>query len=506
MKKRLLSLLVSMTMIVGIISPANVVFAGTEDEELILIEEEPEELVYTEDAEDEDLTAVDEVVDGQRSEDIEITPDGGEAVEDKDKLAVKKVTYSNGTGNKASCSVTIKYKGIGFKDLDTKIGSGKGKDDKDFDTYYPDNPSLKLTDHRDGTYTLESNPIRFTTSAGVKPAVGAKIWVGVQVYDEENGLLYSQLEVTVPKEGESVTVEDENKDPIEIPIPAAQNCTFDGKEHTGVAENAGYTISGQNKATEAGDYTVNLKLKQGYKWTGGSTSDQTIKWFISKFHLNKSATKIKWKNSKVKFKYNGKVQLPTVTSIIANGVKVPKSDYTVTAPESVNEGQYSLKISVKSSSKNFTGSTTQKYQITDKYKAKYSKPAKVKLESYKEKVKGKYQYGIKAKFPIAAGYEKKFKSGDRPVKFEMQVSTDKNFVKGDKNSKKGANGLFEENGAKASKVFIKTYKYDIKKKSATIKGLKPKTKYYVRVRVINEKKKTKWVSGWSKTANVTTKK
>lgn len=56
--------------------------------------------------------------------------------------------------------------------------------------------------------------------------------------------------------------------------------TYNGKEQVGVDAGEGYTLSGDYKATNAGNYTAKVNLLDGYEWQDGSTDEKTIEWEI----------------------------------------------------------------------------------------------------------------------------------------------------------------------------------------------------------------------------------
>ena len=64
------------------------------------------------------------------------------------------------------------------------------------------------------------------------------------------------------------------------PVVAETSFTYDGSAKSVVASNAGYTLVGNATATEAGNYTVTIKLNEGYVWSDNSTDDIVINWTI----------------------------------------------------------------------------------------------------------------------------------------------------------------------------------------------------------------------------------
>ena len=64
------------------------------------------------------------------------------------------------------------------------------------------------------------------------------------------------------------------------PVVTETSFTYDGSAKSVVASNAGYTLVGNATATEAGNYTVTIKLNAGYVWSDNSTDDIVINWTI----------------------------------------------------------------------------------------------------------------------------------------------------------------------------------------------------------------------------------
>lgn len=61
---------------------------------------------------------------------------------------------------------------------------------------------------------------------------------------------------------------------------------YNGTEQTGVLDNEAYTLSGDYKAVNAGNYKATVTLKDGYVWSDGDTNrTKTIEWNISKATL-----------------------------------------------------------------------------------------------------------------------------------------------------------------------------------------------------------------------------
>ena len=68
---------------------------------------------------------------------------------------------------------------------------------------------------------------------------------------------------------------------ISFPTPTL-SYTYTGEEHTLLVSGEGYTVSGDTKATDAGNYTATVKLNEDrYQWSS-TVTDNTISWTISK--------------------------------------------------------------------------------------------------------------------------------------------------------------------------------------------------------------------------------
>ena len=164
--------------------------------------------------------------------------------------------------------------------------------------------------------------------------------------------------------------------------------------------------------------------------------------------------------TKTSYTYDGKAKKPAVTVKDAKGKTLKEgTDYTVSYSSGrKNVGKYKVKVNLKG---NYTGSKDFEFTI---------KPKGTSLSKLKA---GKKQFKAtwKAQKTHTTGYE-------------VQYSTNKNFKSGNK------------------KVNIKKNKTT----SETIKKLKAKKKYYVRIRTYKTVSGKKIYSDWSKSKNVTTKK
>lgn len=163
--------------------------------------------------------------------------------------------------------------------------------------------------------------------------------------------------------------------------------------------------------------------------------------------------------SKTAFTYNGKVQKPTVTVKDSKGKVIAASNYTVTYSNKSSKkvGEYTVTITFKG---NYSGTKKLTYKINPKG------------TSLSKLTKGSKQFKAtwKAQKTETTGYE-------------VQYATNNKFTSGKKT------------------VNIKKNKTT----STTVKKLKNKKKYYVRIRTYKTVNGKKYYSGWSKVLNVKTK-
>ena len=251
-----------------------------------------------------------------------------------------------------------------------------------------------------------------------------------------------------------------------------------------------YTISGNTTVTDIGTYKITItgigeytgSVNVTYRLSCKHNYDE--KWTVDKKANMKNAGKksrhcticnakadetviqaIKTVSlSKTSFTYNGKNRKPSVTVRDTKGNTLRKgTDYTVSYPKNCKKvGQYTVTIKFKG---NYTGSTKKTYCIN---------PKGTSLSEVKAKSKS-FMAKWKKQTTQTRGYQ-------------LQYATDKKFKKNVKN------------------VTIKKNKTT----SQTVRKLKAKKKYYVRIRTyqtikVNGKEK-KLYSDWSKAKNVTVKK
>ncbi|MGN0529320.1 MAG: fibronectin type III domain-containing protein [Eubacterium sp.] len=255
--------------------------------------------------------------------------------------------------------------------------------------------------------------------------------------------------------------------------------------------------------------------------------------------------------------YNGKVKIPKVKVEDPYGNIIPSSNYELSYPKIVNAGYYKVNVKVNSpykcsidepfvvkpaSSKNNKVSLSK---TTYTYDGKTHKPAvTVKTSSGKKLSAGTdyklvYASGLKnvGKYSVKVDYKGNYYK-NCALKYERGAAL-VSYALGNYNGTKTMYFTIKPKGTSISSVSAKSKGFTVKWKkqatqttgyqiqystsskftnaktvtvssnkttSKTIKKLKSKKKYYVRVRAYKTVGKTKYYSSWSKTKTVTTKK
>ena len=147
-------------------------------------------------------------------------------------------------------------------------------------------------------------------------------------------------------------------DPIKIDVPTAETgLTYNNTEQEGVAEGEHYTLSGTEKATNAGSYKATATLEDGYVWSDESTDPKTISWSIAPATIDTATA--------VSQTYTGSALTPELT-VKAGELTLTDSDYTVGAwsGDLTAPGTYTANITGKG---NFTGTRTVTFIITHEH-------------------------------------------------------------------------------------------------------------------------------------------
>lgn len=243
-----------------------------------------------------------------------------------------------------------------------------------------------------------------------------------------------------------------------VDIPEGKTLTYNGELQTGVPEGEDYDITG-NTATDVGEYTATLKLKdENAVWSDGTKEAKKITWKITAKKITPVVTL-----SDSSYTYDGKVKKPTVT-VKDGSTKLATSQYTVTyASGRKNVGKYNVKVTLKG---NYSGSKTVSYKINPKGRS---------IKSLTPASKAITVNWVKQATKMSTSYI----SG-----YQIYVATDSKFTKNVK------------------KVYVEKYSTVSKK----ITGLKGGTKYYVKIRTYKTVNGIKYYSPFSAVKTVTTKK
>ncbi|MBQ3418101.1 MAG: dockerin type I repeat-containing protein [Ruminococcus sp.] len=138
--------------------------------------------------------------------------------------------------------------------------------------------------------------------------------------------------------------------PAEVVLPYTgqpQACPY--------TDQAGYYVTLNDPETDAGIYTAVLLLRSGYKWTDGSTEGKPAIWAINKATI----TSVTLRNTELT--YNTQEQHPGIASVMADTLTVPADGYTVSYSETpLYAGKYTLTVKGKG---NFTGSASAEFEI-----------------------------------------------------------------------------------------------------------------------------------------------
>ena len=68
-----------------------------------------------------------------------------------------------------------------------------------------------------------------------------------------------------------------------VSVPSCNNITYNGSSQSLINTNSNYTIlNNSNSGINAGNYAVTLQLKDGYKWSDGSTDNRVVNCSINK--------------------------------------------------------------------------------------------------------------------------------------------------------------------------------------------------------------------------------
>ena len=238
-------------------------------------------------------------------------------------------------------------------------------------------------------------------------------------------------------------------------VTKAPTCTQKGeKEYT-------CTVCGETKTEELAKtaHTYQTIITKATTAKNGSTKEKCsgcgeVKNQKTIFAVKSAALKTS------SYTYDGKKKKPSVTVKDSRGKVIDKGNYTLTYQNNTKVGKATVTIKLKG---NYTGKLTKTFQIIPKGTS----------------ISGKITAKSKG---LTIKWKKQPKS---TTGYQLQISTSKKF-------------------AKKATVTKTVKKNSITK--LTVKKLKPKKKYYVRIRTYKTVKGKNYCSNWSKAKTVTTKK
>ena len=171
----------------------------------------------------------------------------------------------------------------------------------------------------------------------------------------------------------TLTVKEYDGTVTKVAVPVANTgLVYNASNQNGITHNQAnygdyYTVSGTASATNAGDYsvTVTLKDKTSCVWddNDNTTADKTYNWTISKLKITVKVT-----NANQSATYNGAeptINTDTTVTLTDNGASAPsfvsnELSFSVTKVAGVNAGNYTLTPSAKAKS----GYSVANYDIT----------------------------------------------------------------------------------------------------------------------------------------------
>ena len=131
-----------------------------------------------------------------------------------------------------------------------------------------------------------------------------------------------------------------------VDFPAEKTFTYNNETFNAYTETTGYTVESGGSGKDAGSYTAVLKLKAGYIWSDGTSSQSRNRtWKINKRVIDS----ISWNNA-TPYEYTGSALGPTVSSIRVNQGNVPNETVSVdgyTGQETNTGGPYEITAVLK---------------------------------------------------------------------------------------------------------------------------------------------------------------
>ena len=199
------------------------------------------------------------------------------------------------------------------------------------------------------TYTAVNNETTVATTLTDSTTLEKGVYTVNAVFSGDKAGNY---DITVT--AATLTVKEYDGTVTKVAVPVANTgLVYNASNQDGITHNQAnygdyYTVSGTASATNAGDYsvTVTLKDKTSCVWSDNTTADKTYEWTISKATVSLTASNVS------NITYDGVVHAPTATyidvsSATVNAVAAITKDGTVINANDVkNAGEYTLTASL----------------------------------------------------------------------------------------------------------------------------------------------------------------
>ncbi len=233
------------------------------------------------------------------------------------------------------------------------------------------NPSVAFNGLVNGdTLTVTYTATGSGTTAATTLTNSTKLEKGVYTVNAVfSGDKAANYEITVTTA--TLTVKEDDGTVTKVSVPEViSGLVYNATEQSGIKHNQPnyadyYTVSGTASATNAGNYsvTVTLKDKTNCVWADNTTDDKTVKWEISKLKITVKAT-----NANQSATYSGTeptINTDTTVTLTGSGDSAPsfvsnELSFSVTKATGVDVGNYTLTPTVEAKS----GYSKKNYDIT----------------------------------------------------------------------------------------------------------------------------------------------
>ena len=143
-----------------------------------------------------------------------------------------------------------------------------------------------------------------------------------------------------------------------VDVPTC-NKVYNGSTQTLVPSNSGYSISGNNSATNQGTYNVYLTPNMGYQWNDGTRKDTKL---VSCTISKKNIANITISNIADQTYTAGEIK-PSITVTLDGKTLTNGSDYSLSYKNNINVGEATIVIQ---GTGNYTGTISKTFRITSK--------------------------------------------------------------------------------------------------------------------------------------------